>query len=140
LNILHQIVISYFAVVFVLLGWLGGKPAVEPFTSVSLWLSIAYFVLLLLTRSASNAWWYLLSVRILECEILAQKSKPKTNDTNDDTKDLKKTNDHKKEPEIVPFGSKKIIPDTNFERFENRHKPRTPCLVRSVGPHKHWVC
>jgi len=35
-NSLHLFFVSNFTVVFILLGWLGGKPAVEPFTSVSL--------------------------------------------------------------------------------------------------------
>lgn len=140
LNILHQIVIAYFAVVFVLLGWLGGKPAVEPFTTVSLWLSIAYFVLLMLTRTASNTWWYLLSVRILESEMLSQKQKPKTLDGEGKSEAKEKKNDElKKELERVPFGSRKIIPDKNFERFDSRHAPRTPCPARSTTPHKHWV-
>jgi len=36
LNILHLVSNSYFVVVFILLGWLGGKPAVEPYTTASL--------------------------------------------------------------------------------------------------------
>jgi len=36
LNIFHSFLVTFLVVVFVLLGWLGGKPAVEPYTTVSL--------------------------------------------------------------------------------------------------------
>ena len=74
----------------------------------------------------------------MEDEILALKKKPKIA-PEDATTDLTKM---KKDAikvvlEPVPFGSRKIVPERNVERFESRHTPRTPCLVRSIGPHKH---
>jgi len=60
LNIFHTVIMTFFVVVFVLLGWLGGKPAVEPYTTVSLWLSVSYFGILFLGRGVSNAWHFVL--------------------------------------------------------------------------------
>lgn len=74
----------------------------------------------------------------MEEEILALKKKPKPTpeDTTIDLTKMKK-DAIKVALEPVPFGSRKIVPERNVERFESRRTPRTPCLVRSIGPHKH---
>jgi len=64
LNAFHSILMTFLVVVFILLGWLGGKPAVEPYTTVSLWLSIAYFSLLFFGRSFANVWHFILFLRL----------------------------------------------------------------------------
>jgi len=64
LNIFHSVLTTFLVVVFVLLGWLGGKPAVEPYTTVSLWLSVSYFSLLFFGRSVSNLWHFALFLKL----------------------------------------------------------------------------
>ena len=64
LNILHTISITFLVVTFILLGWLGGKPAVEPYTTVSLWLSIFYFGLFFFGRSLSGSWHHILFLHL----------------------------------------------------------------------------
>jgi len=64
LNIFHLVLNSYFVVIFILLGWLGGKPAVEPYTTASLYLSVLYFLLLFLSRRFTNIWHSILIYRV----------------------------------------------------------------------------
>jgi len=64
LNIFHSLLMTFLVVTFILLGWLGGKPAVEPYTTVSLWLSVSYFTLLFFGRSISNIWHHVLFLQL----------------------------------------------------------------------------
>jgi len=69
LNIVHLILSSYLIIVFIFLGWLGGKPAVEPYTTISLWLTVIYFLLLLFGRMVVNRWHWLVLNKVMNKEI-----------------------------------------------------------------------